>query len=71
MQELPKQGVILFNWITNRYAFGQTIDDYQHGMDVNYTGVVNTLFCTVPEMIKRNQVIFPSFFYIGRSVFGW
>lgn len=39
-------------------------------MDVNYTGMVNTLFCTVPEMIKRNKVINGIVFDIGGSLFG-
>ena len=37
------------------YAFGQQVEDYQRSMDVNYMGIVNTLFCTVPEMIERNR----------------
>ena len=39
-----------------RYAFGQTVEDYEQAMHVNYMGTVNTLFCTVPNMIKRNKV---------------
>ena len=37
------------------YAFGQEIEDYQASVDINYMGTVNTLFCTVPDMIRRNR----------------
>lgn len=40
-----------------RYAFGQTQDDYQQSININYMGAVNTLFSTVPNMIKRNKVL--------------
>lgn len=52
---MAKTGYSLLFFIIYRYAFGQTVNDYQHSMDINYMGTVNTLFCTVPEMIKRNQ----------------
>lgn len=39
-----------------RYAFGQTIQDYDDSVRINYMGTVNTLFGVVPRMIQRNHV---------------
>ena len=43
-------------FLIDRYAFGQTIQDYETSIDVNYMGVLNTLFPIVPEMIRRKRV---------------
>ena len=45
-----------YKTIRYRYAFGQTVEDYEHAIQVNYMGTVNTLFYTVPNMIHRNKV---------------
>ena len=37
------------------YAFGQTIQDYDDSVRINYMGTVNTLFGVVPRMIQRNH----------------
>ena len=56
---MAKTGYIQCYLLFIRYAFAQSINDYQQSIDVNYMGTVNTLFCSVPNMIVRNQVSSP------------
>ena len=53
----------------HRYAFGQTVEDYEQSIQVNYMGTVNTLFYTVPSMIKRNRVEVVLWFHLKGEIY--
>ena len=53
----------------HRYAFGQTVEDYEQSVQVNYMGTVNTLFYTVPSMIKRNRVEVVLWFHLKGEIY--